>query len=84
MSVKQTEVTPRARPHLLLWLQIYDGDVGYSPQKGPYCGTQAPFDKIYSSSNLATVVFASDSSIEQSGFNITVSSVQRGVFYFKF
>lgn len=54
--------------HLLL-LQLYNGPNQQAPLIGTFCGSQSPPASVTSSSSL-TVVFRTDSSVSQSGFQM--------------
>jgi cubilin len=56
------------------YLTIYNNGSGNGEQIGPYCGTNVP-KVITTVDNIATIVFASDSSTSKDGFTISFNFI---------
>lgn len=56
---------------------VYDGNTTGSPIIGKYCGTTKPPEQISTREQLL-VVFISDHTTENSGFNISYEAIKRG------
>ncbi|XP_073527524.1 scavenger receptor cysteine-rich domain-containing protein DMBT1-like [Phyllobates terribilis] len=63
-------------PHCAFdWVTIYDGIPQYSSEIARICNSNSSLNTFYSSSNIMSVEFRSDSSVQQNGFLAVFSSI---------